>query len=344
MNAYESNATLDQIADVLNGAEHVLLTTHAKPDGDALGSVLALARALELAGKRVERWLMPPLMESLRVLTRDTPLHFHGEESDAPLPPCRDEPDRIVILDTGAWGQIEPMRAWIEPRRDRTIVIDHHLRGDDAWALRHIEPDAAAACEIVAELIDRMGVEYDPIIRDALFVGIATDTGWFRFSNTRPRTHDLAARLLAGGVDHAELYARLEQNERPEKLRLITRALQGMEYIAGGRAALLVLGARDFKETGARLEETERLVDLPQAVGAVRVVVLLTEMPDGRVRLSFRSKPGPDAVDVNQLARDFGGGGHARAAGARSDQPLGRVRDQVVEAVESALGAALAPQ
>jgi phosphoesterase RecJ-like protein len=332
---YQSNTTLAAIAAALKAAEKVLVTTHAKPDGDALGAVVALARALELQGKHVERWIMPPLTEALRVLTSTDPIHLHEKEGDA-LP--RIEPDRIVVVDTGAWTQLEPMRPWIEPRREKTIVIDHHLRGDDVGAMRYVDTGAAAACQIVAQLIDVIGTPFDALMADALYVGIASDTGWFRFSNTTPETHELAARLLRLGVDHGALYARLEQSERPSKLMLMRRALDSVELIAGGRVAIMSLRTADFEQTGARMEETERLVDLPQVVGEVQVVVLLTEMNGGgKTRCSFRSKPGAHAVDVNELARQFGGGGHARAAGAKFDTGLDEARRRLTGALESAM-------
>lgn len=332
MTPYESNTTLREIADLLCGDERIALTTHAKPDGDALGAVTALARALAHRGKAVEQWIMPPVMRNLRMLLEDGPPVRYREEEDDPLPET--EPDRIVVVDTGAWSQLKPMRCWIEPRREKTVVIDHHLRGDDVGKWRYIDAAAASTCELVAELIDRLGVPYDPAMRASLYVGVATDTGWFRFSNTRAETHELAARLLREGVNHAELYARLEQGERPEKLQLIIRALESLKTIADGHAAVMTLRSSDFDETGAREEETERLVDIPQLVADVRVVVLLTETPEGEVKMSFRSKPGEGAVDVNALARRFGGGGHARAAGARSNEPFETVRQQLEDVLE----------
>jgi phosphoesterase RecJ-like protein len=331
--SYHSNTTLHQIGQVLRGSSRIVVTTHAKPDGDALGSVIALCRALERMGKTVEPWVMPPLMESLRVLTGHTQVHVYSDGQPLPM-----EPDRIVVVDTGAWSQLDPLRKWIEPRREKTIVIDHHLRGDDVGASLYVDAEAAATAEIIADLIDDMGVGYDLPIANALYVGIASDTGWFRFSNCRPRTHELAARLMRCGVDHAQLYITLEQAERHEKLALIIRALDSLQTIAGGRAAIMTLRHSDFKETGARMEETERLVDIPQVVQDVQVVVLLTEMADGSTRFSFRSKPGDDAVDVNEMARHFGGGGHARAAGAKTRLQLDDAKTKLIAAIESAMG------
>lgn len=336
MDEYVSNSTLDAIADELREAQHIVVTTHAKPDGDALGSVLAMGAALEKAGKTVERWIMPPIVGSLQRLAVGVELHTH-ETDDDPLPTASgSEPDRIVVMDTGAWAQLSPMRSWLEPRRERVLLIDHHLRGDDIARLRYIDPSAAAACELVADCIAKLGVAIDTPIANAIYAGLATDTGWFRFSNTTANTLRIAADMLDAGVDHAAIYAQLEQGERPQKMALLTRALENMVMVADHRAAIMTLRAADFADTGARPEETERLVDIPQMVHDVQVVVLLTEdAATGGARMSFRSKPGPNAINVSTLAHTFGGGGHARAAGAKClDEPLDDVRKRVIDAVE----------
>lgn len=327
---YQPNVSLEQIAADLKGetCRSVLLTTHAKPDGDALGSVAALAEALVRCGRAVECRVMPPVPRNLRFLMGPGQWVVHDEHT----PPPAVEPDRIIVVDTGARSQLQPLIDWIEARRDRVIVIDHHLHGDDIAARRFVDGQAAAACEIVADLVDALGVPVDEAMGQALFTGIASDTGWFRFSNVRGKTHRLAARLLELGIDHSDLYARTEQGERPEKLALMTRALASTRLIADGRAAVMSLRESDFADTGARPDETERFVDLPQAVSDVQVVALLVEQGE-LTRLSLRSKPGDDAVDVNQLAQQFGGGGHARAAGAKVDQPLSTIESRLIEAI-----------
>jgi len=332
MNDYVSNTTLAEIAETLTAADSFVITTHAKPDGDALGAVLALSRALEQRGKTVERWIMPPLLHALRgIVGEGVQLHYHGDDH-SPMPAL--EPDRVLVVDTGAWSQLDPMRPWIEPRREKTIVIDHHLRGDDVGAMRYIDSSAAAVCEIIARLIDALGVEIDAEMADALFVGVASDTGWFRFSNTTAETHELAARLMRAGTDHAAIYRETEQGERMEKLKLMQRALANMQIVADGSAAVIVLRTEDFEEAGALPEDTERFVDIPQAVTGIETVVLMSEPRKGHVRMSFRSKPGAAAINVSELAQRFGGGGHARAAGAKVDKPLEEVRDNVIAAIE----------
>ena len=319
MDEYTANQTLDEIVARLRAIDTCTITAHSKPDGDAWGSVTALAQTLRKLGKNVDAFLMPPVPDNLRQLDSRGGTRVWNPGDTLP------EVDLHLVLDTGAWSQLEPIRSQLEPRLDRTLIVDHHISGDVPAAFRLIDGTAAAACEVVADLIDALadGEGFDPlhepIVREALFVGIASDTGWFRFSNTSPRTHALAGRLIAAGVDHAALYAALEQAERPEKLKLMIRCLDSLQLHAADQVAVMVVRAEDFQATGAQLGDTERFVDLPQIVATVRVVVLVTQPPTAgeALRLSFRSKPGPDAVNVADLAGRFGGGGHARAAGAK---------------------------
>lgn len=345
MTDYTSNIDLSEAAKLIRRAgDNVLVTTHVKPDGDAFGSVVALVAAMRQLGQQASGCLMPPVLGNLMRLSGAQLIQVHDDAQ--PLP----EPSLVIVLDSGAWSQLMPLREQLERWTDRMLIIDHHTSGDVPATWRYVDTAAAACCEIVAELIDQMAGNGDelisnPTIAQALFVGLASDTGWFRFSNTRPQTHELAARLLRDGVDHAELYRVLEQMERPEKLALLIRAVDSLQLLANGRAAVMTLCAADFRETGALSEETERLVDIPQMVASVQAVVLITEPPDDAngdappIRMSFRSKPGPDAIDVAELARQFGGGGHARAAGAKVAAPLQQVVQQVGEALSAAVQA-----
>ena len=329
-NKYVSNVTFEAAADLLRKANKIVVTTHAKPDGDAFGSVIALCEVLKRQGTDVTALFMPPIPSGLVGICGELEL---TEFNDGDILP---EADLYVVVDTGAWSQVSPIREQLTPHLDNTLIIDHHTGGDILAAHFFIDSKAAACCEIIAQFVDELmaHVFEDPIVASALYVGIATDTGWFRFSNTRPQTHELAARLIAAGVDHAALYERSEQTERPQKLKLMIRALDSLELLSDAKAAVMVLRKEDFIQTGALPVETERFVDIPQVVASVQVVVLICESLDGgAIRISFRSKPGENAVNVATLAGEFGGGGHARAAGAKSAADL----DQVVASVKAAV-------
>jgi phosphoesterase RecJ-like protein len=203
-------------------------------------------------------------------------------------------------------------------RAPRTLVLDHHATRDPVGTrdgdLRYFDETASAAALIVAEWIAAAGVAVDAHIADALFTGIATDTGWFRFSNTDERTLRLAADLVAAGANPNRIHETLYQQDPPAKLRLVARVLSNLELHADGRLAVMKLRAADFEATGADDTMTEDLVNEAARLNNTEVTMLLTEEPEGQVRANFRSKR---EIDVSELARRYGGGGHVRAAGAR---------------------------
>ncbi|MDY7109697.1 MAG: bifunctional oligoribonuclease/PAP phosphatase NrnA [Planctomycetota bacterium] len=331
MESYATNTTWAEIADRIRGGRRIALVTHAKPDGDALGSQLALARALSEPGRTADVYVMGPLEHALAEVIADTPVH----RADDRLP--GDDHDLVIVVDTGAWSQLQPLETWLRERRERTIVIDHHSHGDDVAALRMVDPGAAATAQMIVSLLDELGCALTEDVAEALYVGIATDTGWFRFDNVSAQTFAVAARLLECGVDKSRLYQVLEENYPPGRLALEARALASVQYARDGAVAIQSLSLDDFQQTGCAVEDLTNLVNRPMVVGKVRVSILLSESKAGVTKLSFRSKPtadGSDWTDVNRLARQFGGGGHVFAAGARMSLSLAEARRAVLAAVE----------
>lgn len=325
---YETNATLESIAARLRAARRVLVTSHAKPDGDALGSVLAVVRTCAALGVRAEGALIGPWEENLLSLAAPTPIRRIDQK--APLPAI-EEPDAIVVVDTGAWSQLEPLASWLRPRVDRAIGLDHHARGDRVAAARVVDVSCGSCTALIARLVDALGVELAAgadahghgSVAEALYLGLATDTGWFRLPNAKAAEFALAARLLGARVDKDRLIAVIEQSHRPARLEIEARALSSLRILLDGALAIMRIRARDFAETGAAPEEISGLVNRPLEIGSVRASVLLVESDPSLVKASLRSKPAPADgdprafVDVNAIAATFGGGGHVHAAGAR---------------------------
>ena len=325
----------DIVAD-LRAARSALVITHAKPDGDAIGASLALVRTLRHIGVDAACAYWGPWVHAFDEIVGDTPAHHTGPEAIARGD--LGDPDRLVIVDTGSWSQVADARAFIEARRDRTTVIDHHLQGDpDVADRRLIDTTAAAACEILAPvcagLLDAGISDLPRDIAEALYLGVATDTGWFRHSNVRPRTMRIAADLLEAGARHAALFQIIEQRDRVGRLFLLGRALRAVELHADNRVAVMTLTRDDFEESGAGAEDTGGISDKPLVVESVIVSALLTSQEPGRTKISLRSKTGPDgkpSLDVNEVARTLGGGGHAQAAGARLDLPIDEARSRLL--------------
>lgn len=344
-----TNTTTAAVARRLGAARSVVLLTHAKPDGDALGSTLALARAINLhagatgAASVAECWYQAPMPPWSQAICGTTKVRVI--EQGQPVPAALD-PEVVLVADTGAWRQLDTYAPWLEERADRAIVIDHHLRGSArTGAARIVDTTAAAVCQPVAEVCCAiLGVDgparLPKEIGEPLYLGLATDTGWFRHSNVAPAVMRLAGDLLETGLDHARLYELVEQRERASRLRLLRRALETLEIVDDKRLAVMSLTPADFEAAGAIPGESGGFVDLTQQVERVRVAALLTEQKSDQgpvTKISLRSKEGPwdgrPAVDVNAVADRLGGGGHARAAGARVTGTIEDAKRMLIEAL-----------
>ena len=326
------------VLDVLATRARVLVTTHVRPDGDALGSSVGLILGLRAKGIDAELLVLSKLPRKYAFVVTDNAVTVH--DADAGWPAALADLSRfdaLAVCDTGTWNQLpglkERVAGWEVPK----LVIDHHLTQEDWATAKLVVTEAAAAAEVVGELLDRWGVPLTPAIATALFLGIASDTGWFQFANTRPHTFRLAARLVEGGLDADRMYQRLYQNERAERVALQTRAQQSMELLAGGRLAVMAVTKQDFADTGGSAGDTENVINIPLQIRAVQASILLTEPPEGGpIRVSLRSK---GQVDVAKFAERFDGGGHARAAGLKFSGTLEAAREAVVAALTSALAA-----
>ena len=333
METYETTTTWTDLAERVRNAGSLLVVTHRKPDGDAMGSCLAIARALP---QDVAIHLVGPITPTLRTLAGDTP--FTDSEKDP-----TGEPDLIILVDTGAWVQVGPLSEWLKARRDRIIGMDHHPVGNDIAPDRIIDTSCASATMMVLRLLDELGIDIDGDgVGEALFTGLATDTGWFRHSNADSAAFKMASRLIKSGVDRDRMYRLLEEEGTPGKLSLLARALSSMEFVFDGACVIMQLTDDDFAETGAKRVEVEGLVNQPLSISTVRASFLLYAEEDGATKSSLRSKPPTgdfEPIDVSELAVQLGGGGHVRASGARIAQDLPVARAKLMEALSAAAGA-----
>ena len=342
--AYQSTVNHARMAELLRRARRPFVTTHFKPDGDALGSALALGRALRSMGAEVDVAVAGPIDRSILGLAQAGEYRHAERGTVEPRPGC----DLAVVVDTGAWSQLEHCRDWLRANAGMVAGIDHHARGDEVAPARIVDSACASCTQVLVPLLDELGVPLGPgtrrarhTVAEALFAGLATDTGWFRFSGADDRVFALASRLLACGVDKDALYRMVEQGDAPGRPRMTARALSSLRYACGGRVAVMRLARADFEATGTRVDDLAGLVNEPMSVGEVEVSVLLVESEPRLTKASFRSKPpavpGGAYVDVNQVAARFEGGGHVHAAGARIAATLDEAADIVVRACEDYL-------
>ena len=307
------------------------MTTHVRPDGDALGTVAATILAMRKVGIEAEALLLSHLPRKYAYVFEENGIVHHDAERGWPESLALDRFSALVVMDTGTWSQLPGLRDRISNWPVPKLVVDHHLTQEDWADVKLVVKEAAAAGEIAAELFDTWGIELDEPIASALFLAIASDTGWFQFSNTRPYTLRLAARLIEHGVNTDQMYQHLYQNERAERVRLQTRVQDSLELLQDGRLAVMRVARQDFAASNANVGDTENLINIPLQIRTVQVSLLFVEAPEpGLIRVSLRSK---GEVDVARFAEQFGGGGHARAAGLKGDGSLAEVHDRVVAAM-----------
>jgi phosphoesterase RecJ-like protein len=316
-------------AEFLASAPAAVLLTHERPDGDAIGSVAGLAHYFQCTGRKVEIWLYMPPPERYARLLKDLVWRAVGPTA---IPNSAGAP--WIVCDTCALNQLTPVAEAIKARGGLDWALDHHLVRDPICKGGLLDETASATGLLVYESVVAAGWEPHATAAEALFTAICTDTGWFRFSNADERTYRAAAGLLRCGVQPAELYDRLYQNDSRARLNLIAETLAGLEVFEDGRIAVMTLTQESFRRHRANAADTENITDEAARLRGVNVVLLFVEMQDGRVRCSFRSKRD---IDVNKIAQGFGGGGHARASGARVAGAMADVKKAVIAAVTEAV-------
>jgi phosphoesterase RecJ-like protein len=313
------------LADI--AGQRIAVVGHARPDGDCIGSQIALARVLRARGHEAICVNGDPVPRRLQYLVGDTPFYLTDD-----TPAGRWAAIYVDCADHARGGE-KARKRFPAP----LAVIDHHLSNPGFTPCDIIDSTAAAACEILAGLLLDNTLVIDPGAARALYAGIVTDTGMFRFNTTTRRTFMLAAELVTRGASPGEAGYEIYERETPAKLRLLQCFLASLRYECGGRACIGLLPDGIFGQTGAETEDTEGLVDYARCIDGVDIGVLIEERP-GAIKASFRAKN--PAFRVDQIAAQFGGGGHACAAGLNlKDRTLADFRPRLVAALAAHLQA-----
>jgi phosphoesterase RecJ-like protein len=305
--------TREQALATLRDHDKFLLTTHERPDGDAVGSLSAMQQVLSALGK-----------DSVAFLTADEfplPYEYRFIRLDGLVTePPEDLAERVMVfLDC---GNIDRTPAAALHRDGRCILnVDHHHDNTRFGTLNHVDPSASCTAEMVWDLMKGLGVEATPAIAEALYVGVVTDTGRFMYENTGSRAHEMAAELIQGGIDVHAIYRRLYEGIPQGKLELLARGLSNVQRYDGGLLTVTHLTLEDYQSTGADESYSEGVVDHLRSVegtavaGLVRDLLGNDESPKRKVSLRATD----DRIDVSRIARAQGGGGHRRAAGFSTD-------------------------
>jgi len=323
----------EEVLAELRSSDKLLLTTHENPDGDALGSLLAMHWILEQLGK-----------DSVMFMSEDEfPLPWEYRqwtfESMAGAPPADVHERTIVFLDC---GNIDRMPVdFLQADGLHIVNIDHHHDNTRFGTVNLVVPEASCTAEIVWRLAKDLGAEVTPRIADALYTGLVTDTGKFMYENTTPEAHRMAAELMEAGVDAHEVYRRLYEDLPFRRLQLLQRALSRVERHDEGGMTISQLAKQDYEDTGAQENDSEGVVDHLRAVEGTAVAVLvrdqLADDREGLRKVSLRATDG--RVDVSRIARAFGGGGHPQAAGFTTELAYPELVETLRSLVREQLGA-----
>ncbi len=337
------NKDFQKAIELINKSRSILITTHTKPDGDACGSVAALHDALTALGKKVKLLFLSPLpkwyshlfAEKIPVLSEDIqPEELLQGRLGKPVLSQVERFDLIIIIDTNSYSQLPKFEEYLKQTDKSILVIDHHVTSDNLGTVELVEPKAAATALIVHDLFKYAKWPVTEKIAHALFLAVASDTGWFQFSNTDSRVFCSCAELIEAGAEPAGLYRNLYQNFSPQRFKLMVTMLGTLELQFNGRFATQYLHQQDFEQTGASYEDTEDLINECRRISSVEVAALFVELKDGRIKCSLRSK---GAIDVCKIAQKFGGGGHKMAAGTYLPSPLENAMRLIREEVSKRL-------
>jgi len=318
--------------DVVAAAQNIVLTSHIRPDCDALGSELGMAGILEQMGKRpriVNGQATPPNLQFIDPENRIQVID--SEISRSSLADC----DLVIILDTSAWIQLGPVGDWIKESGVKRIVVDHHQGEDDLGAELFKDREAEATGAILTRAVPALGCLLTPAIATPLFAALATDTGWFRFPSAKVLCYQTAASLIEAGADPSWIYGQIHEQDTVGRVRLRGVVLSRVETELDGRLVHTWIQYEDFARTQSLPSDTEDLINLALTIQGTQFAVIFVEQKSGGVKVSFRSRC---HLNCNEIAARFGGGGHKAAAGAFQDRPLLEVRDAILPFVRSQFG------
>jgi bifunctional oligoribonuclease and PAP phosphatase NrnA len=309
---------LQAVADALRSHDRFITVAHENPDGDALGSLLGITLGLRALGKDVVMYLAgtAPMPAEYRFLDLS--------EIQRELPP--DIGERVLVaVDCANERRIAPGDPAVE-RAALVVDVDHHHDNSRFGGINLVVPEASSTAEIVRDILGELDVDLTPLIAEALYVGLVTDTGRFQYTNTTPKALRLAAELVEAGADVHGIFRHVYETVQFAKLKLLARALDRAQVFEGGRLVVSYLLRGDFAEVGAEEPFSEGIIDHLRAVEGSEMVALIREPPrdEGPTRrVSLRSSH--DEIDVSAIARKRKGGGHPQAAGFSTEEPIERI-------------------
>jgi phosphoesterase RecJ-like protein len=322
-----TNSTFQEIGEWLDRFDSFALLSHVRPDGDAIGSQIALGFALEAMGKKVRLINEDGLPDNLAFMA--------GADRIEEPPAEAVDVDVVIALDTATKPRLGDRALAAVGHCERWINIDHHKSNPGYGNLNHIDDSSPATGQILYNLLTGLDLPMPDETRDAIYVAVSTDTGSFQYSGTTVATYEMAADLTRRGVDVGRINALTYDNHPMRRVELMRALLNTLELKADGRLAHWELTWDTVTRLGVKPEDSEGLIDIIRAIQGVVVALFFEELKGGKIRVSMRSKD--RRIDACKVCMEFGGGGHALAAGIRMPGPIADAKSKVIAAVEREL-------
>ncbi len=310
--------SIKEVCEFLLSGDNYLIIMHDSPDGDTVGAGYGLCRALRAIGKAADCVCGDAIPDKYSYMTQ-------GIE-----PVCK-RYDRIITVDVATSGLIKKYSELYGDGID--LCIDHHATNTRYARRTYVRSDAAAACEIIYDIVVGLGCEVTDDIASCLYTGVSTDTGCFRYSNVTPNTHTVAARLMETGIDTALINRIMFETKSLEQIKVENMAINGMELLFGGKCAIIVLSQE--MQRLAPEDDLEGIKAITRQIKGVQIGVTMREKPDGAYKVSIRSNP---PYNASNICAALGGGGHMYAAGCEVNLPLGKAKKAIMSAIREVAG------
>lgn len=302
----------------LNKKDVIAVISHVNPDGDSIGSLLALAMGLKKLCNNVNIYINDELPEKFNFLPGVQDIRLYNDKNNILFDFC-------FVLDCGDRHRLGYSEGILKKSR-KVVNIDHHISNDGFGDINIVDLEASSTSEIVLDLLKEKDISLDTSIATCLYTGIATDTGNFIYDNTTSKTHRAAAELMEYGINLNDITCNLYQNKSLDAMRFLGYMLSKLEVSYNGKLAIIMVYEEDLKKYKLASNDVEGVINYARDIQGVEIAVLLKEMSEGSVRVGFRSK---NNIDVSELAGKFGGGGHKKASGATMTGNMKEVRHKI---------------
>lgn len=314
-----NEVTLTQACDFLKSNDEYIFLTHAQPDGDTVGAAYSLGYALKGMGKKVKILCADHIPSKFSYIISS----FKHDEVTNPA---------VVALDIADEKLLGSLYAEFCGKTD--LVIDHHVSNKKYGKMNYVVADAAATCEIMADVLTELKVNMTQHITDAVFTGIVTDTGCFKFSNTTAKTHITAAKLINLGAQAAEINRLMFDTKSKSRIKIEAEVMANMEFYFGGRVAVIVLTQDMIKKVGCNTSDLDGINALSRVIEGVMIGITVREKETGIFKVSLRTN---EPISASEICAQYGGGGHTRAAGCEFSVPIEEIKSQLLASAKTAL-------